>query len=260
MRALMICSLLAIFSFLASNSIAQGLPRLMLSENKRYLQTEYGKPFFWLADTAWELFHRLNREEAVQYLDQRASHGFNVIQAVALAELEGLKAPNPYGHLPLIDNDPMQPAIKDGPNNDYWDHVDFIVAEANKRGIYIGFLPTWGDKWNKKWGEGPEIFTAENASWYGEWLGKRYQNAGLVWILGGDRPIESDLHKEIIRAFARGVRQGDLGKHLITFHPTGGASSSQHFHHDNWLDFNMRQNGHSAEYTGATMRPKQTMT
>lgn len=226
------------------------LPKLRVSENHRFLVREDGKPFFWLGDTAWELFHRLNREEAIQYLDNRARLGFTVVQAVALAELDGLNAPNPYGHRPLIDNDPTRPDVKDGPENDYWDHVDFIVREANKRGIYIGFLPTWGDKWNKKWGTGPEIFTPANATTYGEWLGRRYRDAGIVWVLGGDRPVENNTHKEIIRAMARGLRAGDGGNHLLTLHPTGGQSSAQYFHNEDWLDFNMRQNGHVAEYTG----------
>ncbi|MCW5557592.1 MAG: glycoside hydrolase family 140 protein, partial [Verrucomicrobiae bacterium] len=111
-------------------------------------------------------------------------------------------------------------------------------------------LPTWGDKWNKKWGTGPEIFTPQNAEAYGEWLGRRYRDAGIVWILGGDRPVENDVHKEITRALARGLRRGDGGAHLMTWHPTGGSGSSQHFHQDDWLDFNMRQNGHAPEFTG----------
>ncbi|MDH7501734.1 MAG: glycoside hydrolase family 140 protein [Verrucomicrobiota bacterium] len=235
---------------LAAPVVSAQLPKLRVSQNHRFLVREDGKPFFWLGDTAWELFHRLNREEATQYLDNRARLGFTVVQAVALAELDGLNAPNPYGHRPLIDNDPTRPDVKAGPENDYWDHVDFIVAEANKRGIYIAFLPTWGDKWNKKWGTGPEIFTPANAMTYGEWLGRRYRDAGIVWVLGGDRPVENDTHKEIIRAMARGLRAGDGGSHLLTLHPTGGQSSAQYFHNEDWLDFNMRQNGHVAEYTG----------
>lgn len=229
---------------------APALPRLKVSDNRRFLVTETGQPFFWLGDTAWELFHRLNREEAVRYLDNRARLGFTVVQAVALAELDGLNAPDPYGHRPLIENDPTRPDVKDGPENDYWDHVDFIVRAANHRGLYIGFLPTWGDKWNQKWGVGPEIFTPQNAETYGEWLGRRYKDAGVIWILGGDRPVENDQHREIIRAMARGLRRGDGGAHLITFHPTGGAGSAQWFHGEDWLDFNMRQNGHVAEFTG----------
>ena len=68
-------------------------------------------------------------------------------------------------------------------------------------------LPTWGDKWNKKWGQGPEIFTPENARVYGEFLGKRYKDKPIVWILGGDRPVENDRHRAILRAMAQGLEQ-----------------------------------------------------
>ena len=225
-------------------------PRLKVSENRRFLVHEDGRPFFYLGDTAWELFHRLNREEADRYLQDRARKGFTVVQAVALAELDGLSDPNPYGHLPLLDNDPARPDVKEGPANDYWDQVDFVVERANALGLYVGFLPTWGDKWNKRWGKGPEIFTAANAAVYGEWLGRRYRNHGVIWILGGDRPVETEAHEEILRAMARGLRKGDGGAHLTTFHPTGGSGSSVPFHDEDWLDFNMRQNGHVAEFTG----------
>ena len=26
----------------------------------------------------------------------------------------------------------------------YWDHVDFIIDEAAKRGIYMALVPVWG--------------------------------------------------------------------------------------------------------------------
>lgn len=219
---------------------ASPLPRLKVSDNHRFLVTADGAPFFWLGDTAWELFHRLNRDEAERYLQNRAERRFTVIQAVALAELNGLKDPNPYGHTPLIKNDPTRP------NEDYFQHTDWIVAKANSLGLYLGLLPTWGNHWHRT----NAIFTPQNAEVYGEWLGQRYKDAGLVWILGGDRQIQNDTHKEIIRAMARGLRRGDGGAHLITFHPPGGSGSSAWFHNDDWLDFNMRQNGHIAEFTG----------
>lgn len=234
----------AMFVAAAVPAPAQPMRQLKVSENKRFLVTADGQPFFWLGDTAWELFHRLNREDAERYLTNRAERGFNVIQAVALAELDGLTDPNPYGHTPLKNNDPTQP------NEDYFAHVDWIVARANALGMYVGFLPTWGDKWNRKWGTGPEIFTAANAEAYGQWLGRRYKDAGVIWLLGGDRPVESAAHTDITRAMARGLRAGDGGTHLMTFHPTGGSGSSTWFHDDGWLDFNMRQNGHVTEFTG----------
>jgi hypothetical protein len=225
------------------------LPRLKVSANHHFLVKEDGSPFFYLGDTAWELFHRLDREEADRYLQDRAKKGFTVVQAVALAELDGLGVTNAYGHRPLSDDDPTKPDVKEGHQNDYWDHVDYIVDKANSLGIYIGFLPTWGDKWNKKAGAGG-IFTPETASIYGEWLGRRYRDKGIIWILGGDRPVQDDDQRAIVRALAKGLGNGDGGAHLKTFHPPGGNGSSSWWQNDEWLDFNMRQNGHSAEFTG----------
>ena len=230
--------------YLPDCAVAQNLPRLKVSENRRFLVTADGRPFFWLGDTAWELFHRQTRDEAERYLRDRAEQRFTVIQAVALAEFDGLGTPNAYGERPLVDNDPTRP------NEAYFSHVDWVVRTANGLGLYVGLLPTWGDKWNKKWGVGPEIFTPANAEAYGRWLGARYKDAGVIWILGGDRPIESETHRAIIEATARGLRAGDGGSHLLTFHPSGGQGSAQYFHDADWLDFNMRQNGHTPEYTG----------
>lgn len=112
-------------------------------------------------------------------------------------------------------------------------------------------LPTWGDKWNLKWGQGPEIFTPGNAESFGKFLGERYKDYNnIIWVLGGDRAIEEDIHKEITRALARGLRQGDRGRHLITFHPQGGQGSAQYFHEEDWLDFNMRQTSHTLIFPG----------
>lgn len=214
--------------------------RLRVAPNKRFLIKQDGSPFFYLGDTAWELFHRLNRAEADVYLRDRAAKGFTVIQAVVLAELDGLTVPNAYGDLPLENNDPARPVEA------YFRHVDFIIKRAGELGMYVGVLPTWGDKWNRKWGVGPEIFTPENAEKFGEFLGRRYRANPVIWILGGDRNPENETQLAIVRALARGLRKGDGGAHLMTYHPQGWSSSSAFFHNDDWLDFNMFQSGHSA--------------
>jgi len=218
--------------------------KIVVSDNGRFLQYADGRPFFYLGDTAWELFHKLSREEADHYLSDRAAKGFTVVQAVALAELDGVSTPNAYGQFPLIDNDPSRPLVKSG-ENDYWDHVDYIVAQANKKGICVGMLPTWGRYWH----DGNPIFNVDNAERYGRFLAERYKDANLIWILGGDRNPENEDQKDIIRAMARGLRAGDGGAHLITYHPTGWHGSAQFFHGEDWLDFNMRQNGHEVEFT-----------
>ncbi len=210
---------------------------LKVSSNKRCLVTSNGHPFFYLGDTAWELFHRLSPADVEFYLTTRAQQGFNVIQAVALAEHD-FQTPNYHGDLPLKNNDPEQPV------ESYFRNVDDVVNRINTLGMVVGFLPTWGDKWNKKWGVGPEIFTVQNAERYGRYLGSRYREANLIWILGGDRAVESDNQRAILDALAKGLAAGDRGTHLLTFHPQGGRSSMDDVAGADWLSFNMWQTGH----------------
>jgi hypothetical protein len=228
-------------------AVSANSQRLQVSENGRYLVTESGDPFFWLADTAWELFHRCDRDEARLYLEKRASQGFNVVQAVVLAELDGLNTPNPYGHTPLEGNDPTRP------NEAYFEHIDYVIEKAKENGIYVALLPTWGDKVDmKSWGVGPEIFTPKNAQVFGEWLGRRYKDQdNIIWIIGGDRnPRENSQDIAIWNAMAEGIAAagGGYENTLMSFHPQPkeDGGSSTWFHGEKWLDFNMHQTGHCA--------------
>ncbi len=204
------------------------------SENGHFLIDQHGKPFFYLGDTAWELFHRLNRHDAAVYLKDRAAKRFTVIQAVILAEHGGLDVPNANGDLPLEGKNPTRPVEA------YFKHVDDIVNQAEALGLVVGMLPTWGSWWH----DGKGIFTPETAEWFGTYVGKRYRDRPIIWILGGDRPVENDRQRAILDAMARGLKQGDGGRHLITFHPPGGRGSSQWFARADWLGFNMVQTGH----------------
>ncbi|MEQ9286906.1 MAG: glycoside hydrolase family 140 protein [Cyclobacteriaceae bacterium] len=227
-----------------TNSKAQ---KLMVSQNGRYLVTENGDPFFWMGDTAWELLHRCDRDEIDNYLEKRASQGFNVVQTVVLAELDGLNTPNPYGNIPIKENNPLYP------NEDYFQHVDYAIDKASTLGLYVALLPTWGDKLNKKsWGLGPEIFNVGNARMFGEWIGARYEDRdNVIWIIGGDRnPRENSDDVEVWNAMAEGIvaKAGGYENTLMSYHPQPkeDGGSSTWFHNEKWLDFNMHQTGHCA--------------
>lgn len=62
--------------------------------------------------------------------------------------MNGLRQPNRYGDLPLVDEDPTRLATTPGANPaneteyDYWDHVDFIINRIAYKGMYVGLLPT----------------------------------------------------------------------------------------------------------------------
>ena len=218
--------------------------QLKVSNNGHYLVHDDGTPFFWLGDTGWELFHRLTLEEIELYLENRQQKGFNVIQAAVLAEMDGLKKPNQYGEVPFVNLDPTQP------NEKYFQLVDSVLKMAQSKELYIGLLPTWGDKVTMLWGAGPVVFNEENSYKYGLWLGNRYADLpNIIWILGGDRPAinENSDWRPIWRAMAKGILEATGNKALITYHPAGGDfSTSQFIHNEEWLDVNMVQSGHGA--------------
>lgn len=217
----------------------KNLPLLAISDNKRFLQQENGAPFFWLADTGWLLFAKLDREEAQKYLDDRAQKGFNVIQVMVLHQLE---LANVYGDSALIGGNISQPKITEGsafenPDAyDYWDHIDYIADLAEARGVYLALVPVWGS--NVRQGK----VTKEQAATYGAWLANRYAHkSNIIWLNGGD--TRGDQNTEIWNTIGRQIRKHAPGQ-LITFHPFGRTKSSMWFHHEAWLDFNMFQSGH----------------
>jgi len=240
--------LFSFFIFLAATASfsqpARQPGQLKVSPDGHYLVYDDGSPFFWLGDTGWELFHRLTYAEIESYLENRSQKGFNVIQAVILAEMNGLKKPDRSGRLPFDDLNP------DKPNEDYFQFVDSVIQLAGSKNLYMGLLPTWGDKVTMMWGAGPVVFNEENAYRYGLWLGKRYSEyRNIIWILGGDRPPmdENNDWRPVWRSMAKGILEATHDKALISYHISGGdMSTSQFIHNEEWLDINMIQSGHGS--------------
>lgn len=229
------------------------LSQLRVSDNQRYLVDASGRPFFWLGDTAWELFHRLKRDEVIRYLDDRQAKGFTVIQAVGLAELDGLTVPSAEGgFLPLHGTDPTQPLTKPGAGNDYWDWVSEVIDMAAARGMYVAFVPTWGRYVTSHWADGrvDGIFNPANAETFGKFVGELLRDKkNVVWVIGGDRAAPTEEAKAIWRAMARGVAIGvtgteDYSSVLMTYHTSGPGYASDFFHEDVWLDFTSVQSSH----------------
>lgn len=211
---------------------------LRVSQNGRFLQMNNGTPFFYLADTAWELLHRLTLGEIEFYFDTRQRQGFNVIQTVLISEMNGLRIPNAYGHLPLIEMNPEKP------NPAYFDFLEQVIQLAEIKGMYLALIPVWGDKIDRVFGVGPEIFNETNAFIHGRWLGKRlHAFPNIIWMNGGDRS-GGGRNYAVWDALGKGIKSED-SDHLMTFHPLGDASSSMWFHDAAWLDFNSCQSGHS---------------
>lgn len=212
------------------DAAADGL--LKISPNGRYFVDQTGKPFFWLGDTAWALLTQCSLSQSEQYFKARSEMGFTVIQAVAAwGGGSGGEARTPYanqaGQKPWLSDDPATP------NEAYFKHVEQVLDSARRQGLVMAVLPTWGYYVNDG-----GLITTNNARAYGKWLGTRFRTVpNIIWVNGGDRaPMRFEA---VYRELALGLREGDGGVHLMTYHPCGWKTSSEYFHTEPWLDFNM---------------------
>ena len=119
--------------------------KLVVSEEGRYLKHENGAPFFWLGETGWLLPERLNRDEAEYYLEQCKRRGYNVIQVQTLNNVPSM---NIYGQYSMIDGYDFKNINQKGVYG-YWDHMDYIIRTAAKKGQYIGMVCIWGSPVNR---------------------------------------------------------------------------------------------------------------
>lgn len=216
-----------------------GIPKLKISGNHHFFATEDEKPFFWLGDTAWLLFNKLSREEADRYLEDRKAKGFNVIQVMVLHSLDAV---NVYGDSALVGQNVSKPVVTPGNSldskeeYDFWDHVDYVVSGAEKKGLYMALVPVWGS--NVKTGK----VAVEDARKYAAFLADRYKDKNnIIWLDGGD--TFGNEHTEVWNTIGKTLKENNPDK-LVTFHPRGRMQSSDWFHEESWLDFNMFQSGH----------------
>lgn len=205
---------------------------LKISNNNKYFidinKNGEEKPFFWLGDTAWLLFQKLDLQETEKYFINRKEKCFNVIQAV-LVHNTNFEAPqsNVTGGKDFSNLDTA---------HQYWDKVESVIKLAEKHGLYMGLLPVWGSMVKNN------LLTLDNVGLYGEFLAERFGSyENIIWILGGD--IRGQVGFEIWNTLGNTLKKL-CPDHLITFHPFGRTSSALWFHKQPWLDFNMFQSGH----------------
>ena len=210
--------------------------RLKVSPNGRYFVNQDGKPFFYLGDTCWLLFQRLNHEELDLYLKDRAAKGFTVIQAYVI---RGLDKKHPDGNSSLLGESPFIDRDPTRPNEAFFKNMDYVINRANELGLVMGLVTA------KSWHvtDHPEkVFDDKNAYVFGKFLGERYKNNAVMWFPGGDS--DPAKYEPIWVAMAKGLKDGSGGAHLVCYHGQGSTSSSMWFHNADWLDFNSIQSGH----------------
>lgn len=203
--------------------------KLTVTENGRYLKNG-DTPFFWMGDTAWLLFHQLDLEDTRRYFRNRLEKGYNII----LADFtHGAGQKNRNGSAALIDGDFARPDT----SNDFWTHIDDVIALAQDMGLYMGILPAWGSATVK-----PGTLNMENVDAYVDFITERYgKYENIVWIVGGD--VRGDAGLDVFNRMGERLKEKNPDK-LVGYHPVGRTSSTEWFCNQDWLDFHMFQSGH----------------
>lgn len=197
---------------------------IKVSENGRYFVDQNGDPVFWLGTTQWELFHGFSQEDARTILEESRKNGFTFVQVKLMGGGDGTK-PNVYGQKAWINNDPLMP------NEAYFRNVDAVIQMARDNNLVI--LPSIYHQSYRKY------ITLEKARRWAKWVSQRYKDApNIVWTT---TPQAKQEFVPIIRELAAGLREGDGGRHLISFKPDPSPYSSSFLHTESWLDFNSMQ-------------------
>ncbi|HKJ85101.1 MAG TPA: DUF4038 domain-containing protein [Spirochaetia bacterium] len=216
--------------------------RTPVSASGHFFRNSDGSPFFYLADTVWMLFNKLTEREARSLFEDRAAKGFTVIQSVIFRDLFEPNTPNAHGVKPFASDADMREVRM---NPEWIAYVVTLTNIAAEYDLIMGLLPTWGDKWNEHSNSaGPVIMDRASAREYCRYLSDSLGECeNVIWILGGDSPVQKQEYADTIRAMADGIRSGASADRLMTFHPSGMGSSDL-FHAEPWLDFNSLQTSH----------------
>jgi hypothetical protein len=202
------------FTPAAAGVVVNGVYPTAVSGNSRFLVDAVGNPWFGVGDTAWSLAVQLTTAEITQYLEDRAGRGVNFVLFNAIEHLFSSQSPrweNVNGDVPFS-GAAFQTSLVDA----YWDHVEFIVAEAARLGVTCLICPAYLGFAGSEEGWDTEVAAATNGQMttYGQSLVARFSSyPNIVWLIGHDQ--NPDATEEAREAALSDALQAGTA-HLVT--------------------------------------------
>ena len=189
------------------------------------------RPFYWLADTAWDLLYATTAADRRDYIRARRAQGFNV----ALVQLVGgdPRARDREGHT-SVTIDAGGHLVADPA---FLRSARRQIRELNAAGITVAVVVVWGN--NVRAGR----LDPASARRFGADVGRVLGGEDVIWLLGGDEnPTPQQI--PIWLALGEGLRAGSSRPHPMSYHPSSGTASTW-FGDQEWLTFDAIQSGHS---------------
>jgi hypothetical protein len=206
------------------------------SPGSYHLSYADGKPFFYLACTAWNGALKSTEEEWNRYLMNRAGNGYSAIQLVTTQwrgcdkSSEGLVAFEGSGRIRI--------------NPEFFRLIDKKIDRVNDAGLVAVPVILWA----LQTGNGRELSPGyylpdDQAVLLAKYIVARYGGNQVIWALGGDGVYTGSYEqrwKTIGRAVFDGKHQG-----IVAQHPCGRSWIGEVYKDEPWLDIIGYQSSHS---------------
>jgi len=204
---------------------------VQMSDNKRYLVQADKTPFFWLGDTVWTGPALSTVADWKEFLADRVSKHFTVIQFNMVSPWRAAKT-DLEGRTAYTGSNPIKI------NPDYYRRVDDRLNMINAAGLVGAPILIWGNKV----GDAGIDLQDDDALKLVKYELARYGAHDVVWILAGDNTYK-DAQGERWRKIGRQLFAGT--KHAPTIsHPTGMNWPWDAWREETWLDVAGYQSGH----------------
>ena len=214
-----------------------------LNINGRHFVDSTGKPFFWLADTAWNGALKATEAEWARYLDTRAGQGFNVIQFV-LNRWRGADRPLHGRIFDLVDGRIVA-------DDAALEAMDRYLQAVVDRGMVPAPVMFWTNNpapyqqkedWMQRDITNP-YFDEESMIEIGRRMVARWEHLHPVWILAGDGDYRGREFADLWRRVGRAVFAGHPDA-LVTTHPCGATWVGDLYRDEPWFKIVGIQSGH----------------
>ncbi|MGI9149278.1 MAG: DUF4038 domain-containing protein [Chloroflexota bacterium] len=214
-----------------ADAAAGWIPPLRFAANRRHLVHPDGKPFLWLADTAWSIVFKGSSDEWGTYLDRRAKQGYSVLQVTLL--------PWRWDWTDAERNRPFHNGDPTRPNTAYFRRYEQFLEMAAERGLVVCLMLIWG-------GPRPLLpaihFSQAQAVEFARYAVSRFAAFPCVWSVSGDAEYITELAKW--NAVGAVVEETDPYGRPTTNHLPPQMNWVGLHADAAWHDFHMIQTGH----------------
>jgi|GEM_PF-718067 len=183
-----------------------------------YFQYQDGTPFYFFGDTNWRLGQtlpdeNLNHDTALDYLDLRASQGFNYIHTNFAND------PNEGGSL-------WEGTSGIEINPGYFQELDRRIDYMNDLGMTTGYMLEWAQEWQN------DFSSQADRLRYAEYVTARYSAHNVVFIVSGE--YNETLSESVYREIGQTIEATDPHDRMISIHST---NSVERFADESWMSF-----------------------